>query len=149
MLHLEFDELGEVRSLPQCVSDSRSAGPQRFLWASTRLGHVWCLKALKVGQDCRIWVGGWGPVLHGHSSEWEIFNLWRWERSWLCPVLSLKIVTGAALSSWWMLSSSVPMSRWLELLCLAGGCYPLLSQCLYDLSCSVQLVDAVLLCPNV
>ena len=75
------------------------------------MGHVWRLKSSKVGQDCRMWLGVWGPVPHGHSSEWEIFSMWRWERSWQCPVLSLKIVTWAALSSWWMLSSSVPMSR--------------------------------------
>ena len=68
-------------------------------------------KGSNVGQDCRMWLGVWGPVPHGHSSEWEIFSLWRWERSWQCPVLSLKIVIWAALSSWWMLSSSVPMSR--------------------------------------
>ena len=57
-----------------------------------------------------MWLGVWRPVPHGHSSEWEIFSLWRWERSWNCPVLSRKIVTCAALSSWWMLSSSVPIS---------------------------------------
>ena len=94
------------------VCCSISTGPQSFLWASTGLSHVWCPKALKMGQDYRMWLVVWGPVLHGHLSEWEIFfSLWRWERSWQCPVLSLKIVTWAALSSWWMLSSSVPMSR--------------------------------------
>ena len=93
------------------VCCSVSTAPQSFLWASTWLGRVWHLKVSKVGQDCRMWLGGWGPVLHGHWSEWEIFSLWRWERSWQCPVLCLKIVTWAALSSWWTLSSSVPMSR--------------------------------------
>ena len=34
-----------------------------------------------------------------------MFNLWRWERSWQCPVLSLKVVTWAALSSWWMVDA--------------------------------------------
>ena len=63
------------------------------------------------GQDCRMWLGDWGPVPHGHSSEWGFFSLWRWERSWKCPVLSLKTVTWGVLSSWWILSSSVPMSR--------------------------------------
>ena len=57
-----------------------------------------------------MWLGVWGPVPPGHSSEWEMFSLWWWERSWQCLVLSLKIVTWATLSSWWMLSSSVPMS---------------------------------------
>ena len=93
------------------VCRSVSTSPQSFLWAFTGLGHVWHLKVLKVGQDCRMWLGVWGPVLHGHSSEWEIFSLWRRQWSWQCPVLSLKIVTRAALSIWWMLSSSVPMSR--------------------------------------
>ena len=36
---------------------SVSTGPQSFLWASTGLGHVWRLKASKVGQDCRMWLG--------------------------------------------------------------------------------------------
>ena len=99
------------------VCRSVSTGPQSFLWASTGLGHVWRLKSSKVRQDCRMWVGGWGSVPHGHSSEWEIFSLWRWERSWQCPVLSLKIVTWAALSSWWTLSvesfnSSCPILQW-------------------------------------
>ena len=93
------------------VCYSVSAGPQSFLWASIILGHVWHLKASKVGQDYRMWLGVWGPVPHGHSSEWEIFSLWRWERSWQCPLLSLKIVTWATLFSWCMLSSSVPMYR--------------------------------------
>ena len=75
------------------------------------MGRVWRLKASKVGQDCRMWLGIWGPVPHGHPSEWEIFSLWRWERSWQCLVLSLEIVTWAAPSRWWMLSSSVPMFR--------------------------------------
>ena len=48
--------------------------------------------------------------MHGHSSEWEIFSLWRW---------------GEELT----MSSS-----------LSKDC---------DLDCSVQLVDAVLFCPNV
>ena len=108
---------GHARSLvqwgrwsPQSAAVSQPV-PKSFLWASTGLGHFWRLKALKVGQNCRMWLGVWGPVPHGHSSEWEIFSLWRWERSWQCPVLSLKTVTWAALYSWWMLSSSVPMSR--------------------------------------
>ena len=60
--------------------------------------------------------GVWGPVPHGHSSEWEIFSVWRWERSSQRPVLSLEIVTWAALPSWWMLSFSVPRSRWSEVM---------------------------------
>ena len=104
MLGLQFGEYGEV-------CRSVSTGPQSFLWASTGQGHVWRLKGSKVGQDCRMWLGVWGPVPHGRSSAWGIFSLWRWERSWQSPVLSLKIVTCAALSSWWMLFYSVPMSR--------------------------------------
>ena len=53
---------------------------------------MWHLKASKVGQDCRMLLGVCGPVLHGHSSEWEIFSLWRWERNLQCPVQSLEIV---------------------------------------------------------
>ena len=48
------------------VCRSVSTGPQSFLLASTGLGHVWRLKASKVGQDCRMWLGVRGPVPHGH-----------------------------------------------------------------------------------
>ena len=58
-----------------------------------------------------MWLGVWGLVPHGHLSECEMFSLWRWVRSWQCPVLSLKIVTWAALSSWWMLFYSAQMPR--------------------------------------
>ena len=44
--------------------------------------------------------------------------MWRWERRRQCPVLSLKTLTGAALSSWWMQSASVPI---LTLVCLFIG----------------------------
>ena len=101
----------DLQSGKSSVCRSVSTGPQSFLWTSSGLGHVWRFTASKVGQDCRMWLGVWGPVPHGHSSEWENFTLWRWERSWQCPVLSLKIVTWADVSSWWMLSSPAPMSR--------------------------------------
>ena len=39
------------------VCRSVPTGPQSFLWASTRLGHVWRLKASKAGQNCRMWLG--------------------------------------------------------------------------------------------
>ena len=68
------------------VCRSVSVCPQSFLWASTGLDHVQHLKVSKVGQNCRMWLGFWGPVPHGHSSEWEIFSLWRWERSWQCAL---------------------------------------------------------------
>ena len=55
-----------VRKSPQ-ICRTFSACSQSFLWASTGLGHVWRLKALKVGQDCRMWLRVWGPVLHGDS----------------------------------------------------------------------------------
>ena len=46
-----------------------------------------------------------------HSSEWEIFNMGRWERSLQPPLLSLMVVTVAALSSWWMLPYSFVMFK--------------------------------------
>ena len=83
-------------------------------------GHplVWHLRASKVGQDCRKWLGaggvwgggvrgrGWGPVPLGNhlSGRFSVCGYMR-------GVLRLKIATWATLSSWWMLSSSVPMYR--------------------------------------
>ena len=46
-----------VSKAKSAVCRSVSTGPQSFLWASTGLGRVWRLKALKVGQDCRMWLG--------------------------------------------------------------------------------------------
>ena len=37
------------------VCRSVSTGPQSFLWAGQ--GHVWRIKASKVGQYCRMWLG--------------------------------------------------------------------------------------------
>ena len=54
-----FSPMSKAKSV---VCRSVSTGPQSFLWASTGLGHVWRLKASKVGQDCRMWLGVWGPV---------------------------------------------------------------------------------------
>ena len=73
---LIFSPVSKAKS---AVCRNVSTGPQSFLLASTWLGHVSRLKVSKVGQDCRMWLGVWRPVPHGHSSEWEIFSLWRWE----------------------------------------------------------------------
>ena len=125
MLDLQSGEQVEVRSLPQCLNRS-----PKLPVGIHRTGPCLTSQSIEGGAGLQDMVGVWGPAPHRHSSEWEIFCLWRWERSWQCPVLSLQIVTWAALSSWWMLSSSDPMSRWLLLLCSAGGCCPLLFQCL-------------------
>ena len=103
-----FSLVSTAKSVVRC---SVSTHPQHFLWASTQLEHVWRPRAPKMGQVCRVWLVVWGPVQQGHSSDREIFIPWRWERSWRCPVLSLKIVTWAALSGWWLLSSSVQTVR--------------------------------------
>ena len=95
-----------VRQSPQCLNWS-----PKLPVGIHQTGPCLASQNVVVGQDCRMWLAVWGPVPHGHSSEWEISRLWRWERSWQCPVLSLKIVTWAALSGWWMLCPSVPMSR--------------------------------------
>ena len=38
----------------------------------------------------------------------EIFSVWRWLRSWQCHVRGLTMMTCTVLSSWWILSTSVP-----------------------------------------
>ena len=55
-----------------------------------------------------MWSGICGPVPQGHRSALENECLWRWERSCQCPVLRLKVVACAYLSTWWILFSSVP-----------------------------------------
>ena len=34
-------------------------------------GNIWHLKMSKMGQDCRMCLGVWGPVQHGHLSKWN------------------------------------------------------------------------------
>ena len=62
-------------SIAEEEEEEASTSPKGFLWAPTGLGHIWRLKVSKMGQDCRMWLVVWGPVLHGHLSEWEIFSL--------------------------------------------------------------------------
>ena len=81
---------GHARSSVQWVRGSLQSAAVSQPVPKASCGHTqdWAMSGI-----CRVWLRVCRPVRHGHSSEWEIFSLRRWERSWQCPVLSLKIVT--------------------------------------------------------
>ena len=92
---------GHARSSVRCVRQSpQSAAVSQPVPKASR-GHPsdWAMSGVSKRRrwgrtaGCGWWGGGGGKLRTCAASEWEIFSLWRWERSWRYPVLSLKIVT--------------------------------------------------------
>ena len=90
-----------------------SAETEINFWASTRLEHVWHLRTSKWGSGdwtagcSQKSVGQWHKGI-GLSVKFSV--CWRWERSWQCPVLRLKM-TCLVLFTWWILSSLAHMLK--------------------------------------
>ena len=71
------------------VSEGSFVIPIILLWFYCTIRHK-DIHQLSLSDASMHWANeSRGERLLLPSLEWEIFNLWRWERSWQCPVLSL------------------------------------------------------------
>ena len=74
MLDFQSGEQGKVNSLPQCLDRS-----PKLPMDIHRTGPCLASQSVKGGAGLHDVVGGLRTLMLGHSSEREIFSLWRWE----------------------------------------------------------------------